>query len=98
MWKEKEVGEVSKLTWEKLRKAVPRKANQKSCNLCNYKTLEIMRRGSLSLNSREELGGYCPHRRGFLLENISENKNNLKEKRAERKRLKELYKEKLRYG
>ena len=75
MWNEKDSGEQTKLSWEKLRKAKARQPNQKSCNLCNYETMEIMRRGKLSINSREKLGGYCPHRRGHLLQNIDENED-----------------------
>ena len=98
MWKEKERGEVTELTWEKMRRAPARKPNQKSCNLCNFETMEIMRRGTLSLNSREELGGYCPHRRGYLLENIGVNKEDLKLKRIEKQCKKELYLDKQKYG
>ena len=47
-----------------------------------------MGRSALSINSREELGGYCPHRRTHILENIFENKSELKLKRAENKRKK----------
>ena len=89
MWEEKERGEESKLSWEGIKTAKPRKANQGSCNLCNLETIHIMRRSAISLNSREELGGYCPHRRVHLLENIEENKNDLKIIRTEKQRRKQ---------
>ena len=53
-----------------------------------------MSRSKISINSREELGGYCPHRRAHLLENIEENSADLKIKRAEKKKKKEKYKNK----
>ena len=88
IWDEREKGGKSNLEWSKLKSIKPRKANQKSCNLCNQETLAIMHRSSISINTREELGGYCPHRRVHLLQNINENKQNLKSIRAENKRKK----------
>ena len=87
-----------KLHGKKIRKAPARKPNQKSCNLCNYETMEIIRRGDLSFNSREELGGYCPHCRAHLLENIYENKADLKLKRDENEWERAMYLDKRKNG
>ena len=97
IWEEKEKGIKTELEWSKIKKVKPRGANQKSCALCNTETHEIMKRSEISINDREELGGYCPHRRAHLIINIQENKENLKEVRAENKRKKEEYR-KRKYG
>ena len=97
IWEEKAKGIESILEWSKIKRVKARGANQKSCALCNTETHEIMMRSKLSINDREELGGYCPHRRAHLIVNIQENKENLKEERAENKRKKEEFK-KRKYG
>ena len=58
------------LRWEKLSSAKARGANQRLCNVCNKETMFLMKRDVLNINSREEIGGYCPHRRGWILKNI----------------------------
>ena len=70
MWEEKDRGEQSVLKWSKLAYAQARKPNQKNCNLCSKETLLLMDRSKNSLNKKEELGGYCPHRRKHLICNI----------------------------
>ena len=62
------------LTWEKLSCGKARGANQKLCNICDKETMFLMKRDTLNINSREEIGGYCPHRRGWLLKNIASEK------------------------
>ena len=61
IWEEKEKGIKTELEWSKIKKVKPRGVNQKSCALCNTETHEIMKRSEISINDREELGGYCPH-------------------------------------
>ena len=67
MWEEKDRGEQTDLIWSRMAMARARGANQKNCNLCSKETLLLMNRGPKSLNKNEELGGYCPHKRKFLL-------------------------------
>ena len=62
------------LKWEKLAYGKARRANQKMCNICDKETIFLMKRSVLNINSREEIGGYCPHKRGWLLKNIKSEK------------------------
>ena len=62
------------LKWEKLARGTARRPNQRFCNVCNKETMYLMKRDILNVNSREEIGGYCPHRRGWLLKNIKSEK------------------------
>ena len=78
MWQNKREGSETKLSWTRVGYAQPRKANQKLCNLCNLETLLILRGSSDQINKRDELGGYCPHKRKFLLQNINSEKQNRK--------------------
>ena len=57
-----------------------KKSKPKNCNICSKETLLLQRRSKTNINSREEIGGYCPHRRKWLLANIEEVR---KEKRKE---------------
>ena len=83
---EREIGiKARTLHWEKLASAKARGPNQRLCNLCNRETLLLMKRNSLCVNDWEEIGGYCAHRRGWLLQNI-------KEEKVERERKKVLEK------
>merc|ERR1712055_635047 len=70
MWKEKRAGNIPELKWEVVGSARVRKANNTRCNLCSKETWFIMNRDPKSINSRLELGGYCPHRRKYLLNHI----------------------------
>ena len=92
MWEEKEENKfIPKLKWKVIGKAKIRQANDKRCNLCSKETLFIMKRNSKSINSRMELGGYCPHRRVYLLDHIKSNEAELKLKQAEKKRKKQKH-------
>ena len=62
--------------------------NQSRCNLCCKETLLLMDRGSLSLNKREEMGGYCPHKRAHLICAIKSNKEVMKIKAVNKKKFK----------
>ena len=88
MWKEAEEGTKTELKWTRLKRARARGPNSKSCKLCNLETIYLMDRAKISINSRDELGGYCPHRRKHIIENIYENRADLKIKRAESKKKK----------
>ena len=70
MIEEREKGNKWEEKWERLMAARPRKANKKNCNICSKETLLLQRRSKTNINSREEIGGYCPHRRKWLLANI----------------------------
>ena len=91
IWEEKGENIKSRLVWSRLKRARARGPNNKLCGLCNQETLFLMKRSKTSLNSRDELGGYCPHRRAYILENIFENRADLKIKRTEAKRKKAEY-------
>ena len=88
MWEEAEKGVETELKWTRLKRARARGPNGRTCKLCNMETMFLMDRPKHSINSREELGGYCPHRRRHVIENIFENRADLKLKRAEIKRKK----------
>ena len=49
----------------------------------------LQKRSILNINSREEIGGYCPHRRKWLLSNIevvkAERRKEIKKKKEENK-------------
>ena len=88
VWDDRRNGIVRDLKWEKITKAKPRGANNKRCNLCDTESLYILHKPEISVNSRSELGGYCPHKRKFILSNINSNK----EVKKEEKKAKELIK------
>ena len=62
MWKDKRNGVTLDLDWEIVAKAKARNPNNKRCNICCKEALFILNKDKLSINSRDELGGYCPHR------------------------------------
>ena len=70
-------------------KARARGPNNKRCNLCDTETLFILNKPKNSVNTRLELGGYCPHKRKHILANINSNKA----VKAEEKRIREANKE-----
>ena len=82
MWKEKREGNIPELRWKVVANARVRRPNNNRCNLCSKETWYIMNRDEKSVNSRLELGGYCPHRRGYLLSQIKSNSEVLKAKAA----------------
>ena len=88
MWKDKRNGITLDLDWVILAKAKPRNPNNKRCNICCKEALFILNKDKLSINSRDELGGYCPHRRAHLISHIKSNADVLKEKAAEKKQKK----------
>ena len=88
VWKDRREGITRVLKWEKVTKARARRANNKRCNLCDTETIYILNKPKISVNTRLELGGYCPHKRKYLLSNIESNKATKKEE----KRIKELNK------
>ena len=55
------------------------------CNICNKETLLLQKRSKLNVNSKEEIGGYYPHKRGWLLCNIEEVKAERKKQIAIKK-------------
>ena len=78
IWELKENGEVINMQWKKLANAKPCKPMNNNCNLCSKEAWYIMNRNYLSINKREEMGGYCPHRRQHLLINSKLNKEAIK--------------------
>ena len=86
--KDKEEGRILSHSWERIAYARARAPNNKMCNLCSKETLLLMRRDSNSINKKEELGGYCPHRRGHLIFNIKSNLN-VRKQQARYKRRKQ---------
>ena len=85
IWEEKRLNICRTLKWEKIAKAKGRGPNNKRCNLCCREAYFIMHKDLKSKNKRDELGGYCPHRRTHLLSHISSNKEVLKEKAKQKK-------------
>ena len=82
MWKNKRGDKITELNWTRVGYAQARKANQSLCNLCNLETLFIMRGSPDQINKRDEMGGYCPHKRKFLLKNIASEIKRRKEDNA----------------
>ena len=89
VWDDRRKGIFLDLTWEKVTRAKPRGANQKRCNLCDTEALHILHKEKDSVNTRKELGGYCPHKWKFILNNINENKETKKLEKAQQIELKE---------
>ena len=94
VWKDRREGIVRTLQWEKVAMARARGPNNKRCNLCDTETLFILNKPKISVNSRLELGGYCPHKRKHILANINSNKAVKKEEKRIREANKERYKRK----
>ena len=82
---------MRELTWKKVGKGKSRSPNQKICTLCDKESLFILRKNKLALNTRKELGGYCPHRRKYFLKNIKSNDQVRKDELAKKKANKEHY-------
>ena len=80
------------MKWEPLARAKPRGPNQTRCNLCSKEIILLMSRSSISLNHRDELGGYCPHKRVHLLNAIQYNKEVMKERAKAKKKIKKARK------
>ena len=93
VWKDRREGIVRKLHWEKVAKAKARGPNNKRCNLCDTETLFILNRPKLSVNTRLELGAYCPHKRKHILANIKSNKETKTEEKCLREANKARYKQ-----
>ena len=83
IWELKEANEPINIRWSKLAYAKPVSPMQKICNLCCKEAHFIMKRDNKSINKREEMGGYCPHRRKNLLINSKINKEQMKASRDE---------------
>ena len=90
---DRENGNTWEEKWERMAAAKPRGANQRNCNICNKETLLLQKRSKFNINSREEIGGYCPHRRKWLLSNIeevkAEKRKEISKKKAENKAIKD---------
>ena len=82
---EREKGNIWEEKWERIAAARPRKANQRNCNICSKETLLLQKRSRDNINSREEIGGYCPHRRKWVLMNIEEVKAGKRKEIARKK-------------
>ena len=88
MWEDKRKGIKWDLEWEVLAKAKPRQPNNNRCNICCKEALYIMHKDDKAINSRKELGGYCPHRQNHLISHIKSNADVLKQKAEEKKKYK----------
>ena len=78
VWELKDSNENVNIKWSKVAYAKPCRPMDKSCNLCSKEAYYIMKKDEKSINKREEMGGYCPHRRRHLLINSKQNKENMK--------------------
>ena len=72
--------------------SLTRIGNDKAITGTSWEASFIMFNDSKSINKRDELGGYCPHRRTHLLSHISSNKEVLKEKAKQKKEKQKKYK------
>ena len=71
IWTLKDENKTFIISWDIIRKAQPRKPGQKTCSLCNYEKLAIvkeLRSGNKNLlNKRSEIVSKCRHINKFLL-------------------------------